>query len=235
MIAAEGSTVRFGTTSIAYAIKRSARRGTVSIAIDPREGVLVTAPRSTPVARLDRVVHQKAAWILSRLKRQRDLAPPPPAREFVSGETFRYLGRQVRLRLVRGGGADVKLLRGHLVTGGGPDLRARLVAWYREHALPRLVASARAWAPKVGVSVPRVLLRDQSRRWGSCDRSGVVRLNWRIVQAPPRLIDYVVAHELVHLMHPHHGPEFWSTLGRAMPDYDGRKAQLRALGPALVW
>ena len=95
----ERSQVRFGTKIIDYTIARSARRSTVSIAIDPSHGVLVTAPGPASVQRIDDIVHAKASWIVARLKRQSDLPPPLSAREFVGGETFLYLGRQYRLRL----------------------------------------------------------------------------------------------------------------------------------------
>jgi predicted metal-dependent hydrolase len=92
-----------------------------------------------------------------------------------------------------------------------------------------------AWATKLRLDAPQVLVREQRQRWGSCDAGGVMRLNWRIVQAPVALIDYVAAHELVHLVHREHGPAFWAMLGKAMPDYEERKRRLRELGPRLVW
>ena len=80
-----------------------------------------------------------------------------------------------------------------------------------------------------------MLVRDQRKRWASCDKHGVIRFNWRIIQAPMRLVDYVVAHELVHLLHRDHTPEFCARLGRAMPDYEGRRERLRALGRGYEW
>jgi predicted metal-dependent hydrolase len=240
MTATECSRVQFGTTAIAYSIRRSPRRGTVSIAVDPIEGVLVTAPQGTPHERLDRVVHQKAAWIISRLKRQSDLPPPLPEREFISGETFLYLGRQCRLRVVPSAAegqapAGVRLVGGRLVVQGGGDLRGQLVAWYRARATRYLRARVALWSLKIKVQPTQVLVRGQARRWGSCDAGGALRLNWRVIQAPLRLVDYVVAHELVHLRHPDHTPAFWAELGRVLPDYDRRRTELRKLGPHLTW
>jgi predicted metal-dependent hydrolase len=99
----------------------------------------------------------------------------------------------------------------------------------------RLPGCAARWARKLGVSVDGVRIASPPKRWGSCDAKGVLRFNWRIVQAPARLVDYVVAHEVVHRIHDHHGPDFWATLGRLMPDCDERRLQLRDLGPRLVW
>ncbi|PKN30973.1 MAG: hypothetical protein CVU63_25515, partial [Deltaproteobacteria bacterium HGW-Deltaproteobacteria-20] len=104
-----------------------------------------------------------------------------------------------------------------------------------KHAGERVPERASEWAGKVGVAVPQVLVRDQRKRWASCDKAGVLRVNWRIIQAPMRLVDYVVAPELVHLVHPNHTPEFWARLGRAMPDYEGRRERLRQVGRGYEW
>ena len=99
-------------------------------------------------------------------------------------------------------------------------VRAALVAWFRRHAAERLPERVAAWRAKAGVGMPHVVIADQQKRWGSCDRNGTIRLNWRIIQAPMRLVDYVVVHELVHLRHPGHGREYWQAVGRVLPDYE---------------
>lgn len=242
----EENTVQWGTTTITYALRWSlARRKTVSIAVEPRGSVVVTAPRGTPEQRISEVVRSRAQWILGRVKATSDLPPAPPAREFVNGETFLYLGRQYRLKLVDGAPVHPLALRGgwlELPIPGdlrrehrAPYARAALVDWYRRRAtakLPRIVA---VWAPRVGVEPAKVAIAEQQKRWASCDRHGVLRLNWRIVQASTSLVEYVVAHELVHLLHPDHTREFWATLGRVMPDYDGRKRRLRDVGAGVGW
>jgi hypothetical protein len=85
------------------------------------------------------------------------------------------------------------------------------------------------------VDKPSIIICEQRKRWGSCDARGTLRINWRIVQAPIPLIEYVLGHELVHLAHRSHGPEFWATLGRMMPDYEERRRRLREMGPGLEW
>ena len=244
MIAAERSEVQFGSSKIPYVVRRSSRRSTVAIAVDPHEGVIVSAPDGTPVERLDRLVHVKARWIVERLNGR--AADRPAPREFVSGESFLYLGRHYRLRVVpqRDDDSAVRLYGGWLwvpvdapLQGGdrAREVRARLVRWYRAHAAVRLAERFAAWAKKLGVHEPTLLVRDQRRRWASCDPKGVIRLNWRVVQAPPRVTDYVVVHELLHLTHRTHTRAFWTTLGRVMRDYDARRDALRALGPRMEW
>ena len=241
----ERSEVRFGTKTIGYSITRSSRRSTVSIAIDPSQGVLVTAPRPASVKRLDDIVHSKGSWIVQALKRQSDLPPAPSQREFVSGETFLYLGRQYRLRLdvneeprplrLDNGWLRVPIPRHLEEAHRCPFVRAALLDWYKRHASKRLHERASAWAEKLDLQVPDIILAEPRRRWGSASASGTVRINWRIVQAPLSLVDYVVLHELTHLQHPNHTREFWAALGRVMPDYDSRKTRLRSLGSQLEW
>lgn len=239
----ERSAVRWGNTEIPYVIRRSDRRGTVAIAVEPSGIVVLTAPPETTVARLDGVVRAKAKWIVDRLRRRSDLPPPRP-REFVSGETFRYLGRQHRLRVVAGHAVRPLALRGGYLELPVPNdlddemraayARAALIDWYRRRAREQFPVWLAPWVAAMGVEAPKLLITDQDKRWGSCSR-GTLRINWRIVQAPRSLVDYVLAHEVVHLAHPHHGAPFWEALGGIMPDYESRKERLRALGSELDW
>jgi predicted metal-dependent hydrolase len=242
----ERSQVWWGRTAIPYAIHRSPRRATVSIAVEPTGEVVLTAPNTARLDQLDRIVRAKAPWIVERLRKTSDLPPSLPSREFITGETFLYLGRQYRLRVedqVEGAG-EVGLRRGWLVVPV-PEVREgidraehvqkALVAWYKTHAARRLPERAAMWSKKLGIPLPPVIIREPRKRWGSCDAKGTLRFNWRVIQAPLRLVDYVVAHELVHLVHADHTKRFWATLGRVMPDYEARRVALRSLGSRCVW
>ena len=242
MATIERSEVRFGRTLIPYSIHWSPRRTTVSVMVAPGKGVLLAAPAGTPVERLDRLVRQKGRWIVERL--QRSGAQPSP-REFVSGESFWYLGRQYRLRVRPVGAPDRVRLEGryfHVPVSHGPKgddragaVREALVDWYRTHADPKLRERVSLWCRKLGVEEPKVIITSQQRRWASCSAAGIIRVNWRIVQAPLSLLDYVIGHELAHLRHHGHSRAFWRTLGAAMPDYEKRKAALAATGSQFEW
>jgi predicted metal-dependent hydrolase len=244
MNSTEVSAVQFGRTTIEYHVRRSRRRHTVAVSIHPEVGVLLTAPTDVPLSRLNAVVHRKARWILERLQRVNHIERHLPAREFVSGESYRYLGRSYRLKVVPKARAGHPVLVGgwlrvpvHAVNGSDCTVAVRrsLESWYREHAALRLPERVAQWAPVVGVAEPRVVIRGQQRRWASCDARGVVRFNWRIIQAPMRLVDYVVVHELTHLKHEDHARQFWASLGRTLPDYDRRREELRRVGATLEW
>ncbi len=231
--------LRWGTTRIAYVLSRSAQRKTLSIRVEPNGDVHVVAPANAAPERIEAVVRAKAQWIVAKRRRASEIPPPIAARAFVSGETFLYLGRQYRLRVRTGANEGVRLAGRFLeVTaprGARERVRDLLLDWYRERAAARLPERVETWATAIGAHPKAVLLREPRRRWGSCDRAGNVRLNFRIVQAPQKLVDYVVAHELVHLIHEDHGPAFWAALGRVMPDYDERREALRRLGGSLTW
>lgn len=245
MSLAEASRVRFGGTVIDYRVRRSPRRRTVSIIVDPRVGVLVLAPTDLPVTRIDSVVHGKSKWIVDRLRSVGRGEHPLPPREFVSGESYLYLGRHYRLKVVphpdrsgaklTGGWLWVPIRSGLRASGRSEAVRKTLESWYRVHAALRLPESVRRLALKIGVAQPGIAIRGQEKRWASCDARGALRFNWRIIQAPMRLVEYVVAHELVHLVEKNHTKRFWSTLGKAMPDYEKRREELTKVGPRLVW
>lgn len=247
--AAEFGEVRSGETAIRFEVRRSARRRkTVRIVV--AEGrVLAAAPEAMPTEEIGAIVRRRAGWIRRRLA-----APGPeaePARKrFVSGETLPYLGRSVRLVVERGGaGAPaVRFDRWRLRVavsdsdGVGGDaggerrerVRRAVLDWFRERAADRAGASVRRWLPRFGRSeAPEVLIRDQRKRWGSCAPGGALRFNWRVVMLPPRLLDYVVAHEIAHLEVPNHSPAFWSHLASAMPDWRERRGRLREVGATL--
>ena len=242
MTAVETSAVTWGGTQLSYTIRRSARRKkTVAVTVDPFGSILVVAPERVATHRLDSIVGRKAEWLVRRIRRAGAQGPLLSPREFVSGESVLYLGRHYRLKVNPHETGKAKLRGGWLhvpAAGGGQDtaeIRAGLVSWFREHAAQRLPERVAAWHAKAGVPMPRVLLANQQKRWGSCDQSGTIRLNWRIIQAPMRLVDYVVVHELVHLRHRGHGRDYWQAVGRVMPDYERRRRDLRERGVLLVW
>jgi predicted metal-dependent hydrolase len=195
--------------------------------------------------RIDEIFRQKGPWILKRIKRQSDLPAPLPKREYVSGETYLYLGKQYRLQVLRDVAAErTRLYGGKLTLTLSANLaksevstvaKSRLIAWYKERARRVLVSRLHVWENKLGVTLTKVLIVEPKKRWGSASADGSLRLNWRVIQAPASLVDYVLLHELVHLLHKDHSREFWATLGSVMPDYEERKKRLRELGPELVW
>ncbi len=238
----ESGSIRFGDTAIEYTVTRSARRRkTIEITIDPHEGVLVAAPVRVSPARIKSVVQDRAEWIVRKIS---ESASEPRPREFVSGETIPYLGRQVKMFVEPSKGKRATLKFDHwsfriqapaALAGKRRRslIRSELIAWYLLRAEDRMQRLVDYWRPILDVEPTRVLIRDQKRRWGSCSTNGTLRFNWRIVMAQPPLIDYLVVHEMLHLKTPNHSRGYWREFGRTMPDYEVRRRRLKEIGPSL--
>ena len=239
----EQGAVQFGSTRIDYSIIRSKRRKkTIQITLDANEGVLVSAPLRAAPQMVEDVVRRRAGWIVRKSSESVLRARP---KQFVSGESLPYLGRQVRLFVEHDSIPRVAVrfdhwsfqvsVPAHL---NGDDRRPAIVkavaAWYRRRAQARLEARVERWSGIIGCPTPRVLTRDQRQRWGSCGPDGTLRFNWRIVMAEPALIDYVVVHELLHLRVRNHSQDFWSAVASVMPDFNARRKRLRETGAGLA-
>ena len=242
----ERGAVRFGNTDIEYAVRRSRRRKkTVQITVDG-EGVLVSAPVDTPADKLRAIVRKRAAWIL---RQRRDDAPRPAPKRFVSGETMPYLGRNVKLIVETasgdGDGAAPNLRFDHwrfrldMPEGLEGDARRQTARreferWYRRRAEERLPAGVRRWWNRLGNGgEPKVLIRDQRQRWGSCAPDGTLRFNWRVVMLEPALVEYVIVHELSHLTVNNHSDDFRWLMASILPDAERRRRRLRDAGLTL--
>jgi len=240
----ERGTLKIGSTIVPYVVERSSRRRkTIEVQFLEGGRLRVAAPATASRASVEAHLRGRSATIARRMNGHAR-TDPVPDREYVNGETFEYLGRQARLRILTKAIArpSARMARGRLeviLPRHSPEdrvtiVRTALLRWYRERALRRLRNSVDYFAPHVGVQPAGVLLRAQERRWGSCSRDGVMRFNWRIVMAPAPLIDYVVVHELCHLREAYHDESFWRLVGSVLPDYQLRRERLRRAGTRFV-
>ena len=238
----ERGSVRFGSTTLEYEVRRSERRKkTVQITVDGG-GVQVAAPANTPETELRALVRKRAPWILSHASDEMLEASP---KRFISGETLPYLGRNVRLIVepadIRSPEVRFDHWRFRLAvpkTLNGDErydpIRRAVVRWYRKRASERLPGVVGRWWPRLGQGdMTQVLIRDQRQRWGSCAPDGTLRFNWRAMMLKPALIEYVVAHELAHLTHRNHSSDFWGLLSRVIPDAQQRRKILKEEGRML--
>ena len=227
----------FGAERIEFRLRRTNRR-TLAITVRPDLGVLVAAPRKAALETVLGKVRKRAGWIRRQQRFFGEFLPQTPPRRYVSGETHRYLGRQYRLKVVKAEESSVKL-QGRFIWVHAPNkhdrvrVRKLVEAWYLAHAKERFARSVAESAARLGTrlaSPPRIQLRRMPKRWGSWTRRGVIYLNPELVKAPGSCIDYVVMHELCHLVHGHHGPAFYALLSRTMPDWEQRKQRLEREG-----
>jgi predicted metal-dependent hydrolase len=221
-----------------FSLRRSSKRKSIGITVERDGSLTLAAPEGCPLPEVEEFARYKQFWIYTKLAEKNLLFRPPSPREYVSGEGFHYLGRSYRLKLVHGSAQDTPLRLVH----GRFQLRRDAVAAADEHFIRWYVGAGRPWlarrvermAPRLGVTPSHVEVRDLGYRWGSCSAKGGLNFHWRTLLLPPRTIEYIVAHELVHLRVPNHGAEFWRRLERAMPDYEERKQWLAEQGSRFV-
>jgi len=232
-VAGQMRAVRYGGATITFELV-PADRATLEIAVLPDGAVMVRAPRD---AREDDVVARvarRARWILRQQRYFAQFQPRTPPRRYVGGETHLYLGRQYRLAVEEGDVDDVRLIAGwfRVTVAGDPSperVQTLLVAWYTEKARHRLAERLDVcWQrfPAAGLKRPMLSLRRMRTRWGSMSAAGTLSLRPDLVRAPRECIDYVIIHELCHLVHADHGPEFRALLERVLPDWEQRKHRL---------
>lgn len=239
--------VEYGTHVIEYRLERR-RRSTLEITVEPDGIVRVIAPSDAAVEDISARVRRRARWILKQQASFARFRPHTPPRLYVPGETHLYLGRQYRIRVLptelgeagshTAGTPSVKLVRGFLEvrcvdfrdTG---TIEKQIKEWYRKRAqvrLPDRVEVNRQRFPDPHAAQPTSLrLQRMSTRWGSMSASGSLMLNPDLIRAPMDCIDYVVTHELCHLLAPNHGRQFFDLQTLVMPDWESRKQRLETL------
>ncbi len=211
-----------------FEVRRSNRRKTLSLTVDRGGELVAHVPAETSAEELARWVGKKLLWVHRKLALKEESVPRLRAPEYVTGEAFCYLGRRYRLKLVERQEHPLEFNGTHftLRRDAVPQAEALFRDWYVTTGADWLRRRVETHSARAGAKPRRVEVRDLGFRWGSCGRNGVVYFHWKLLQLPVRLLDYVILHELVHLLQPHHGPEFWSTLERAMPDWRRRKDAL---------
>lgn len=228
-------TVDIGGQPVTFDLRRSGKRRTLEISVGPNGGILVIAPISAANDRVWAAVRRRAPWIRRQLRAYEALPSPPPPRQWVAGETHLYLGRQYRLKLRKGSKSEVRLA-GPFFEVSTPRPSDRFAVqramdrWYRKHAVAVLtdrVARIRASTSWLrAVPPPKVTVRKMHLRWGSATVRGGVYFSAELIKLPLGCIDYVVTHELAHLLIPNHGPQFWRLVSRCMPDWERWKSRL---------
>ena len=228
-----------GDSVIEYTLRRSRRRKkTIEISVSAGR-VLVSAPMRTPNSEIQAIVRKRASWIIAKLE---SAAHNPAPLSLVSGETLPYLGDYVGLTVeeadVRKPAAELEgqhleclIPRGLAEQDRFDAAKSALVAWYRKQATTLLTGSVAKWLPAMGRSeMPRVLVREQRTRWGSCSADGTLRFSWRLAMVQQELIESVAVHELAHLDVMNHSQAFWDVVLRVMPDAKERRKRLAQAG-----
>jgi predicted metal-dependent hydrolase len=225
--------VKYGSKVISFDLEYRQRR-TMEISVYPDLAVRVNAPSERTLDEIKDKVKKRASWILEQQHFFSLYLPKQPPRQYVSGESHLYLGKQYRLKTVQSENEKVALKRGclliHINDRRNSDrIKELLDQWYRDRAeviLRERVQLCCAKMRKYGVGEPRYQIRRMSKRWGSCSKDGKMILNVHLIKAPSHCIDYVIAHELCHLKYFNHGKAFYTLMTQVMPDWKKRKGRL---------
>lgn len=215
-----------GDASVPYELRRSRRRRTLGLTVTT-EQVRIHAPSWTPRGEIDYYVQQQQSWLQrtwTRVQAEIQVVDEAQARQ------LSYLGRQLGLQFHDSLFSEVRRTGQVLHIFGPTPSHSEILRDWLQHKAGKILASRISKiAIKLGRSPKRFALSNARTQWGSCTRDGSVRLNWRLVQAPLTLIDYVAAHELAHLVHMNHSPSFWALVARLCPDMLARRARLQKM------
>lgn len=221
---------------LSYKILRSTKRRKLTITVERDRTVVIHAPEAMTDEKIRQVVDSKRQWIYEKIghpQKYRDL-PHGPGKELVSGESILYLGRQYRIEIAGAVLDGIKFSQRFLIPDVERERKAEALRdWYIERAKGKIIPRVSMHARSLGVDVSAVKIVDNHYRWGSCTVKDNVNLNWRLIKAPVFVIDYVIVHELAHLIEPNHTPRFWNIVRTQVATMEKAKAWLKEHGQVL--
>ena len=221
---------------IEYTLIRS-RRKTASIYIERDGKVSVLVSEKLTARQVEDILESKRKWIYQSLAEWQDLNANRIQRDYVNGEGFLYLGRSYRLKLVSDLPEPLMLKDGYFclraTKGSAPDADAAFREFYRAKGAVRIPPRVAYFQAKMGVKSKSIKIMDLKHRWASCTASGNLNFHWKCMMAPLTVIDYIVVHELAHLIHSNHSAAFWNEVDKVIPDFQERKCWLRDNGAGM--
>ena len=221
---------------LAYTIKRSGKRRKLTITVERDRSVVVHAPSDASDEAIRRVVDSRRQWIHEKISHQQKYSdlPHPPGKELVNGESALYLGRQYRIEIVERGLEEIRFAQRFMVplSHVGRE-KGAMRDWYIARAKERILPRVRRHAHQLGVEYKGAKIVDNRYRWGSCTVKDNVNINWRLIKAPMFVIDYVIVHELAHLIEANHTPRFWNIVRTQIPKTEKARTWLGENGQLL--
>ncbi len=221
---------------LSYTIKRSAKRHKLTITVERDRSVVVHAPIGTPETKIRELVDSKRHWIHEKINHRQKYQelPHPPGKELVTGESALYLGRQYRIELVEAGLSGLQFSQRFLIPASQASCRKSVLRdWYKASAHEKILPRVRLHARQLGVAYKKAKIVDNRYRWGSCTVKDNVNFNWRLIKAPMFVIDYVIVHELAHLLEANHTLRFWNIVRTQAPTMEKARAWLTEHGQIL--
>lgn len=209
-------------------------RKTITITVERDRSVVVSAPIGVSPERIKELVESKKLWLFEKINHVQKYPPQVIRKEFVTGETIMYLGRYYRLEITGEDQPEVRFQNRFFISRCHQAQAAQLLRdWYIVRAREKLTPKIRYFAEALGVTYNQILISDLKYRWASCTPKNNLNFNWRILKAPLFVIDYLIVHELAHLLEPNHTPQFWNIIAVQVPRYESAKEWLRTNGNLL--
>jgi len=215
-------------------VLKSSRRKTTALKIKQGE-VFIYIPSRLPLKRATEFVLLKTSWIQKKLAEQS--LKEVPSKHFIDGESFLFLAKHYTLRLFQNNSSpsviktpDNLELHGRLNRLSKTAIRAALVSWYKQQAKQYLTSRTAEISRKINLAPTSITVKTYKARWGSCGVRGDIQFNWKLMLAPPEVIDYVIIHELCHLKHHNHSAQFWQLVSINCPDFNVSRQWLKTNG-----
>ncbi|HGG0417176.1 TPA: M48 family metallopeptidase [Clostridium sporogenes] len=211
------------------------KRKTSSLIVERDGKVKLIVPEELSMEKIEDLLESKQYWIYTKKAEWEDLNSSRVNRQFRSGQGFLYLGSSYRLEITEKTDKDLKLYRGRFYLRKSKIYEAHELfkAFYKEKGLKKIQERVELYKREMDVNPQNIRMMELKNRWGSCSDEGNLNFNWKIVLAPITIIDYIVVHELAHLIYKDHSDEFWNTVDKVIPDYLKRKKWLRNKGASL--
>lgn len=226
----------YGTQKIEFTVVYRKRK-TLSIEVEAPNTITIIAPLGTSEQGILEVVKPKSKWIVQKLFEIKEVQYLKTNKQYVNGESFTYLGRKYSLQFIHDENItfpEVKLLRGKLVAYANnkdeESIKKAIKNWYKEKAKVKIQERINYYQDYFKIKPSKVLIKEQQKRWGSCTSKGELLFNWKCIMTPSPILDYIIVHEMCHLVHLNHSKEFWQLLKRVLPDYEERKGSLKNNG-----
>lgn len=222
-------------STIEYTLKRSERK-TIGISVERDGSVVVSAPEIVTEEAIAQHVHTKRLWVWEKQAIKKHQNAEAPQKQFIAGESFEYLGRRYRMKIVDAQDKPLKMCDGWFCLSRDHQNEAKkwFIEWYSARLEEKINERLKHVFGFKKENLPSIRVIDLGYRWGSCSKEGILNFNWKIAMAPLSIIDYVVAHELTHLQEHSHSDRFWKELGKIMPGYKKKKEWLKNNGMTLT-
>jgi len=218
-----------------YTTKFSNKRKTLGLVVERDKSVVVLAPVGTSDDTVERFVEKKKFWLFEKINFSPKLGEPKPESPFISGKSISYLGKNYKLDTVNEPIEGIHFASKFLISKSNLDQAPELLnIWYKEKAKEKITPKVMQYARQLGVEYNNILISDLKYTWGSCTLKGNLNFNWRLIKAPHFVINYIVIHEIAHLIELNHSKRFWNIVKVQMPNYMEAKMWLKECGESLL-